>query len=172
MGGGTGKPVETADKQGTEQGNSAHSNSPGTPIRGKSGGIQDDYALNAFRLVAKGPETDCPAPVVDDEAHLVDAQLIKKLTQVLDVRGQVIRRIGMRRLVRQAAAKVIGGDASGLFPHGEDQLAIKERPSGISVKHENGSPLPFSLVQIMQAMPMGKHHEVSLEGILLSDFRG
>jgi hypothetical protein len=63
-------------------------------------------------LVAKGPEADCPAPVVDDEAHLVDAQLIKKLTQVLEVRGQVIRRIGMRRLVRQAAAKVVGGNAT------------------------------------------------------------
>jgi hypothetical protein len=63
---------------------------------------------------------------------------------------------------------MVGDDASSFFPHGEDELAVKEGPSRVAVQHEDGGALPF--VQIVDAVALGEFDKVAREGILLAKF--
>ena len=109
---------------------------------------------------------------MNDEAYLLHAKVFQKLMEVSDMGVEVVGKHTMRRLAGKAAAKMVGGEASSLTTKSKHQLTIKEGPSGIPVQHEDRSALPFSLVEVMQAVTIGKFEKLAVEGIFFPDVGG
>ena len=86
--------------------------------------------------------------------------------------GKVVGEHTIRRLVGKAATKMVGNETSGLAPKSKHQLTIKEGPSGIPVQHEDRSALPFSLVEVMQVVTIGKFEKLAVEGVFFPDVVG
>ena len=60
---------------------------------------------------------DGTAPIVDDKPDSLHAKVVEQAAEVVDVGGEVVGKGVVGRLVREAAAQMIGNDAtdSGIF---------------------------------------------------------
>jgi hypothetical protein len=104
-----------------------------------------------LRHITKGSETNRATPVVNDESHFVYAESIQQGTQVPHVSGKIVREGTMRGFIGETTTEMIRGNAAVFFPKGKNQFAIKERPSGVPMQHQDRWTGTLPLVEIMQS---------------------
>lgn len=109
--------VAPTDEEGADQGKPAKEDAAGDARVEKGGGVEEDEAFYAIRFVSEGREADGTAPIVDDKPDSLHAKVVEQAAEVVDVGGEVVGKGVVGRLVREAAAQMIGNDAtdSGIF---------------------------------------------------------
>ena len=78
---------------------------------GADPGVEDDEARDAIRPLDRQPESDRPAPVLDDDGRLAQVELVGEALDrgVVEVVGVVL---DPRRLVRASEPEVVGRDGA------------------------------------------------------------
>ncbi len=118
----------------------------------KGGSIEDDQASYVIGVARGITHADRAAPIVKDESDILQCQRVDQLLQVGNVLGQAV--VIVLRLVREAAADVVGHDDAILLAERRDQVAVIEGPGGIAVQHHDRRRLGWPFVEVMVAYPV------------------
>src|SRR5690606_17395984 len=131
----------------------------------EGGGVEDDQALDAVRVLERPAEADHAAPVVHGQGEVVtQAQVLDQPVQVLDAAAQGVAVGLVIGLVRQAHADVVGHDAAAAIAQAQHQVPPVVGPGGIAVQHQHR--IALALVQIALGEAIGVHQVLRLEGVI------
>src|ERR671915_463293 len=117
--------------------------------------ISPSPSVRNSRMNGGGQHGSSPAPVVGDEGHVAQVELVDHRERVLHVALERVRGQA-RRLLGAAEAHVVVGDAAvaGGAQLGE-RLAPQEAPGGVAVEEQQRRSVRGSLVDVVEAGPAG-----------------
>ena len=121
-----------------------------SPARPNSG-IEDHEPGDAIRALDREPQSDRPAPVLDDDGGIAQVELVGEALdrRKVEVVGVVL---DPGRLVRAPEPEVVGRDGASGTRDGRDHLAIQERPGRLAVQEQHR--IARALVDVVHPQPV------------------
>ena len=131
-----GKCVETADHQRPQRCVADHPQPQreALTLRQVEGAVVEDHqAFDPFRMPNRPPETDHPAPIMDDEVDVVEPEVVHETRKIIDATAQSVFVVKVTRLVRKPAADMIRHNDPVVVSKAAHKIAVIKRPGRIAV---------------------------------------
>src|SRR5881394_1659525 len=121
-------------------------------LAGERAGLHDHQTRKTIGVLNRKPQTDRPAPIVDDRSRVANVELLQQRRHQLDV--TVVRvPVEVGRLIGTTEASVVRRDTTVTgVAYRRNYFAPEERPGRLAVKEHHRLPLP--LVEVGEPQPV------------------